>query len=91
MIPDVSFYIANYRKVQAPRLIMKSRCDTRYTAKSVVRPVALAEVRILVNKHVTIEETPHQNGITHGSLVTVDQNILGPKKCPPNRKQIPEN
>lgn len=91
MIPDVSFYIANYRKVQAPRLIMKSRCVTRYTVKSVVRPVALAEVRILFNKQATIQETPHQNGITHGSLVTVDQNILGSRKCPPNRNQIPEN
>jgi hypothetical protein len=91
MIPHVSFYIATYKNVQALRLMMKSRCDTRCTVKSVVRPVALAEVIILVNKHVTIQETPHQNKIRHGSLVTVDQNILGSKKCRPNRNQIPEN
>jgi hypothetical protein len=86
-----SLYIATYRKFQAPRLIMKSTYDTRYTVNSVVRLVALAEVRILVNKHVTTQETPHQNGRMHGSLVTVNQNILGSKKCPPNRNQIPEH
>jgi len=58
MIPDVSLYIATYRKFQGPRLMMMSRCDMRYTVKSVIRPVALADVWILVNKHVTIKETP---------------------------------
>ena len=62
-----------------------------YTVKSVSRPVVLTEVRILVNKHVTIQETPDQNGRMHGSLVVVDQNILGSIKCPPSRSQIPEH
>jgi len=70
---------------------MMSRCDMWYTVNSVTRQVAFDEVRLLVNKHVTIQETPDQNGRMYGSLVTVDQNILGSKMCPPIRSQVPEH
>ena len=69
---------------------MMSRYDMWYTVKSVTRPVSPAEVRIFFNKPVTIQETPDQNGRMHGSLVTVDQNILVSKMCPPRRSQISE-
>jgi hypothetical protein len=89
MIPDVFYMIAIYWKFQGPWLMMISRCVTWYTVKSVIRPVALSEVRILFNKHVTIQEIPDQKGRMHGRLVTVDQNILSSKMCPLIRSPIP--
>jgi hypothetical protein len=75
MITDVSKYIATYSKVQVP-----------YVLVGILRSLdAIAEVRNLLNKHVTIQETLDQNGRLKGSLVTVDQNILGSEMCLPNR------